>query len=366
VKLSPLRCTPILKDKVWGGTALLTRLGKPASPDRLVGESWELSAHGQDISVVAEGPLAGQRLSELIAHDGMAYLGSRIRGDTLPLLYKFIDANDRLSVQVHPTDEQAVANQWDLRGKTECWYIVDAKPGAEIIVGFKPGVLPADIEAAVENNSLERLLNRFAVSPGDVLYIPAGTVHAIMDGTLIYEVQETSDITLRLYDWGRTENGKPRALHVKESLQVLETGYHEQHRIAPLTVDSGAPGVERRLRAVCRYFALEEYAFSRDGRAALPARDSFQVVTVVSGSAVVESPAGRLDAPLGATVFLPSSSAPIKLAAGRGAALLVSWVPDIESDIVSPLRAAGIAERHIAQLGGDRLHNGILRFLSHA
>ncbi len=361
--LAPLRCTPILKEKVWGGQALREHLHKDVPVGAAIGESWELSAHGEDVSVVAEGPLAGAPLSRLIAQNGLAYLGARAVGDVLPLLYKFIDAAERLSVQVHPTDQQAVANHWDLRGKTECWYIVHALPGTEIIAGFRPGVLPADIEAAVADNTLERLLNRFPIAAGDVLHIPAGTVHAILGGTLLYEVQETSDITLRLYDWGRVgSDGKPRALHVRESLEVLETQYHDRHCVPPLTVDSGTPGVQHRLRAACRYFALEEYLFSRTGRAAVPVRDSFQVLTVVKGDARLVWPEGEMAATLGTTTLIPASCSPVQLAAAPDTVVLVSWVPDLEADIVLPLRAAGIAEEHIVRLGGAFAFNDLVPF----
>jgi mannose-6-phosphate isomerase len=361
--LTPLSFSPIYKDKVWGGRTLATALGRNLPVDRKVGESWELTGYGKECSVVAEGPLAGTPLDRLVAEQGKALLGSKATGNVFPLLYKFIDAADRLSVQVHPTDEQAIAHGWDRAGKTECWYIAAAKPGAEIIVGFRPGVSLPAVEQAVTAGALEPLLNRFPIAVGDVLFIPAGTVHAIMEGTLIYEVQETSDITLRLYDWNRMgDDGKPRQLHVKESLQVLRTEAHNQHRMAPLSVERGK-GVERRLRAACRYFALEDVMFADKGRMKLPKRGSFQVMTVVAGGVELECGGKKYQYGIGATVLLPAEIGQVTLSGTKGAKVLVSWVPDIRTEIVGPCRKAGLRDEEIGALGGYAALNDVLTVL---
>lgn len=327
MSIAPIFCPPIYKQKVWGGRNLESRL-KRTLPPGPIGESWELSGHGSDSSVVSDGPFTGTPLRELCTRHHDDILGAGVSGDALPLLYKFIDANDNLSVQVHPNDDQAVANAWDLRGKTECWYIADAAPGAQIIVGVQRGATIDSIRRGVETSTLEHSLNRIPISAGDCLFIPAGTVHAILKGTLLYEVQQTSDITLRLYDWGRLEDGKPRALHVKESLAVIDTAWRDDHKVTPIARPSGAPGVTRRMRASCGYFILEDLIFDRATSAPVQARGVFQVVTVVRGKATLTCSTGLREINQGDTVLIPAMARDITLAAGPGTVLLLSGVPN--------------------------------------
>jgi mannose-6-phosphate isomerase len=327
VNLQPLLSKPIYKQKVWGGRTLSERLGKPIAPGSVIGESWELSGYGDDTSTVADGPLAGRSIAELVSSHADELLGGGVAVDgTLPLLYKFIDAHDNLSVQVHPDDRQAVAHGWGHRGKTECWYIVHADPGAQIIVGLRDGVTLAEVERGIAHNTLGPLLNCIPIAAGDCLFIPAGTVHAILKGTLVYEVQETSDITLRLYDWGRLENGKPRALHVKESLMVIDTSARGPHKVVPAERAADTPGVRRRLRASCSYFTLEDYLFDNAAEVRVPSRGSFQVATVVHGEAHLRCSTGDRAVRLGDTVLIPAVADAITLRATQGAVVLVSGV----------------------------------------
>jgi mannose-6-phosphate isomerase len=218
----PLKFEDLFLEKIWGGRALEKRLAKRLPPGANIGESWELSEHKSASSIVKNGDFKGTPLPELIKQYPEEILGpdTAAKSGRLPLLYKFIDANDRLSIQVHPDDAYAGAHENDL-GKTEAWVVVHADPGAKLICGLKRKLSRAEIESGIQNNNLETLLNEFEVQTGDVIYVPAGTVHAIESGTLIYEVQEVSDITYRLYDWGRAGmDGKPRALHVAQSLVV--------------------------------------------------------------------------------------------------------------------------------------------------
>jgi mannose-6-phosphate isomerase len=364
--IPPLPSIPILKPKVWGGRAFHARLGKSLPPAARIGESWELSTYGSDTTLVRDGPLAGRNIGQIITEHRAEMLGTGASGDTLPLLYKFIDAHQRLSVQVHPSDEQARAHGWDTRGKTECWYVVAAQAGAGLMLGFRPGVKRGKVAEAVREGRVEDLLNRVDVAAGDVVLVPAGTVHAILEGTLLYEVQESSDATLRLYDWGRMgDDGRPRTLHVAESLEVLETGYHEEYKPCALTLASDAPGVERRSRAACRYFALEEYRFTK-GSATLRLlqRGSFQVVTVLAGEAVLRSPGAECRAGLGDTVLIPAELPHLDISGGKALHLLVSWVPDILREVVKPARQERIDDSRIAALGGHCGHNDILPLLS--
>lgn len=223
MNLYPLKFTPILKERIWGGTKLISVLNKPIS-DKKIGESWELSACAGEDSKVNNGFLAGNTLTELIE----IYMGELVGesvyqhyGLNFPLLFKIIDAAENLSIQVHPDDETA-AERHNSFGKTEMWYIMDAEPGAELIVGFNNGITKEKYIESVQNNSTENILKKVPVSKGDVVYIPAGLVHAIGKGILLAEIQQSSDITYRIYDYNRLDDkGNPRQLHVEQALDVI-------------------------------------------------------------------------------------------------------------------------------------------------
>lgn len=364
MKIPPFACVPVLKQKVWGGQTLRTRLEKPVPDNTPIGESWELSGYGSDISTVADGPLAGRSLTDLAAQYGQQLLGPRSGPELWPLLYKFIDARDKLSVQVHPNDDEAVRFSWDVRGKTECWYIVDAAPDATIIVGVREGVTLEALRQGVVDGNLRPLLNEIPIAAGDVLYVPAGTVHAIMADTLLYEVQETSDITLRLYDWGRMGlDGKPRDLHVEDSLKVIRPLCHDQHRIPPLNLTSCTTGVRRALRAACRYFALEQFQWDTPATASLPPVPSFRVLTCVAGSGIVSTDGGTGAFSLGDTLLVPADADAVALEGSQGCSVLLSWVPDLRSEVVLPALEAGVEREALAATGGYAEFNDLLPVL---
>ena len=218
--LYPLMLQPSLHIKVWGGKRLKTVLNKRVPSDEPYGESWEL----HDSTIVGNGPLAGKTLGELVSEFGVLLLGDSINATSgFPLLAKFIDADSWLSVQVHPNDEQARELEGEPRGKSEAWIVIHAEPGARLVLGCKPGVTREAVADAVGKNLLEDLLHYSQVRAGDVLYIPANTIHALGPGLLIYEIQQSSDTTYRLYDWGRMGlDGKPRQLHIDKGLQVSD------------------------------------------------------------------------------------------------------------------------------------------------
>jgi len=358
----PLFFRPIYKETIWGGTALRTRFKRPLAPGRTVGESWETASLGADQSMVAQGPLAGVTLGRLVAEAGDALLGNIETFGKFPLLCKIIDARDRLSVQVHPGDAQARESGWGEFGKTECWYVVDAKEDARIVVGFKKDVTREGISRAIETASLHEILNIMPVKSGDVLFIPAGTVHAIMEGTLLYEIQETSDTTLRLYDWGRVDAaGKPRPLHVRDALTVIDPLARDHRPIAPVVVKES--GCRHSYLIACRYFALEQYSFPRDQEVHLPAKQSFGVLTVINGTIRLSYPAGRVEVPSGTTVVLPAILRDVRVTGTAGADLLLSSVPDLQQEIIAPLRRRGVPDQSIAQLGGFPERNDLLIFL---
>lgn len=227
--LYPLKFKPRVKERIWGGHAIVERKGKALSridKDKLYGESWDLSSVKGDVSVVANGFLKGNNLEEVIE----VYLGELVGeanferyGLEFPLLVKYLDCNDKLSVQVHPNDELA-EERHNSFGKTEAWYIADCKPGAAIYLGFKDlNITREEYISAVAESRLEPLLNRVEVKKGDVFFIPAGTVHALGAGIEVVEVQQTSDVTYRIYDWDRVDaSGKGRELHTALAVDAID------------------------------------------------------------------------------------------------------------------------------------------------
>lgn len=222
--LYPILFEPILKDKIWGGTRFETILRHPLGDRMHCGESWEVSGLVDDESVVANGFLAENNLNELLEIYLTELVGEHNYekyGLGFPLLIKYIDAQDDLSVQVHPDDELA-NRKYGQSGKTEMWHVVAAEPGSGLYVGFNKKVTPQQYNDAVENNTLVDLLQFYPVEPGDTFMIPAGIVHAIGKGVLLAEVQQPSDVTFRIYDWDRVdEEGNPRKLHTDEAFEAI-------------------------------------------------------------------------------------------------------------------------------------------------
>lgn len=227
--LYPIKFKPRIKERIWGGQAILKKKGSAVSrlaKDKLYGESWDLSSVKGDVSVVANGMLKGNNLNEIIE----VYMGELVGeenferyGLEFPLLVKYLDCNDKLSVQVHPDDALA-EERHNSYGKTEAWYVVDCKPGAAIYLGFKDfNITREEYIAAVSESRLEPLLNKVEVHPGDVFFIPAGTVHALGAGLEVVEVQQTSDVTYRIYDWDRVDaSGKGRELHTALAVDAID------------------------------------------------------------------------------------------------------------------------------------------------
>jgi mannose-6-phosphate isomerase len=217
---------------------------------------------------------------------------------------------------------------------------------------------------AVETTSLQQLLNFIPVRRGDVLFIPAGTVHAILDGVLIYEVQESSGTTLRLYDWGRKDaEGKTRPLHVRDALPVLDTCARDGYRLPPVAIETFPGGCERALRAACRHFAIEQYSFSRDEQVILPPKRSFRVLSVMSGALRLHYPSGSAAVPLGGTALLPAALRDVHAVGAAGTSLIVTWVPDLHAEVVLPLRQKGVPDDRIMALGGSPGRNDLARHL---
>lgn len=220
--LYPLTFTPHFKERVWGGRNIERLYGKPLPPDQIIGESWEITDRPEGVSVVANGPLAGKTLRWLMENHAAELLGmDRAGAKTFPLLVKILDAQDKLSLQVHPPAAKAK----ELKGdpKTEMWFIADATPSADLFVGLKRGVTRTDFERKVQDGTVAECFHHIAVKPGDTMFLPSGRVHAIGAGNVIFEIQQNSDTTYRVFDWNRLGlDGKPREMHVVQSLASID------------------------------------------------------------------------------------------------------------------------------------------------
>ena len=350
----PLRLRPAFHARVWGGRRLASVLGADL-PDGTIGESWSM---GTD-SVVENGPAAGQTLGALIAAAPGALLGRTVRASgrtDLPLLFKILDAQDLLSIQVHPDDAYARAHEQAAFGKTEAWYVLDAVPGAYVIHGFTRPVAPDELRAALADGSITGLMRRVELQAGDAFLVPAGTVHAIGGGLLLAEIQENSDVTYRLYDWGR-----PREMHIERGLAVLQAGPPGFGKSTPLDVP--ADGSTIRYLVACRYFVYQALAVA----GALPLdteQRSLHVLYCTAGAGVLHWGGGSLPFAQGQTLFLPAALGAYTLE-GTAARLLRVFVPDLRADVVAPLQAAGYPPGQIAALAGPP-GNEIARLLDPA
>ncbi len=292
---------PALHTKPWGGRQLETVLHKSLPTDEPYGESWEL----HDTATVANGPLAGRTLGDVLREYGHDLVGpDNDPAVGFPLLAKFLDAAEWLSIQVHPNDEQARELDGEPRGKSEAWYILRAQPGAQLIMGVQPGTPADSLAQAIRNNRLERLLVYADVQPGDVLPVTPGTVHALGPGLLIYEIQQSSDLTYRLYDWGRLGlDGKPRPLHVEKSLAVANLD-----SLPPIkhTAGNNMPVVD--IVQTPYFTTLLHQMNPRNGtRIILDTQGrQFHILTCVEGQTTVEAGDALLDIPMGQTALIPA------------------------------------------------------------
>ena len=295
MRLGPIiKLSPAFKDYLWGGTKLRDIYGKQCDYDAIA-ESWELSAHPAGNSIVSSGRHKGMPFSKYLETVGKDVLGWKCMQD-FPLLIKFIDAKDNLSIQVHPDDDYALENEHEY-GKNEMWYVIDAEPGAGLYVGFNRDVDRDEVEKRVTDNTILDILNFYPTKPGDVFFIPAGTVHAIGAGNLICEIQQNSNSTYRLYDYDRRDKfGNPRELHLKKALDVLKYTKYEPEDLEKH---------DGKIR--CKYF--ETSITEVDGKKTVPLiDDSFYSLVAIKGSGAISVDKENMDMSAGDSIFIPATN----------------------------------------------------------
>ncbi|HEY3391738.1 MAG TPA: type I phosphomannose isomerase catalytic subunit [Lacipirellulaceae bacterium] len=319
--LPPLRFKPILREALWGGRRL-AELGKPLGGGENYSESWEIVDHGADQSVVVDGPLAGAMLHELVTDHGESLLGRHHGRKQFPLLVKFLDCQRTLSVQVHPNDAQAARLNPPDSGKTEAWVILAAERGSKIYAGLKPGVDRSELERAVAKGECEKCLQVFEPKVGDCVFIEAGTVHALGAGLLIAEFQQASDTTFRLFDWNRVDrDGRPRPLHIQESLDTIDYRRGPVNPIVPCPGES--PHVERLV--ACDKFILDRLKL--EALQQLDVYDRFHILTVIDGDVGVYAGVEQSRLRRGDTLLIPACTREVQFVPQGRAVLLDMYLP---------------------------------------
>jgi mannose-6-phosphate isomerase len=326
--LYPLTFQPVLKRYLWGGRRLGTVLGKPIGDGSDYAESWEIADHEHGQSIVANGPLAGTSLHQLVTSRGAELLGRHaplVRQSLqprFPLLFKFLDCQRDLSVQVHPNDAAASRLTPPDLGKTEAWVVLEAQPGSRIYAGLKKGVDESRLRRALSDGSVENCLHWFEPQPGDCVFIPAGTVHALGAGLLVAEIQQASDTTYRLYDWGRVgPDGKPRSLHVEPALTVTDysaVGIEPQQPSA-----TGRQGVQ--CLVSCDKFVLNRWRVTNEE--SLDLGEGFHILSVLDGQLDVSAGDSRVRLLRGQTTLLPARVGEVTLNPRPSATALSAHLP---------------------------------------
>jgi mannose-6-phosphate isomerase len=321
---APLRFRPVLKRALWGGRRLGDVLHKPIGPETDYAESWEVVDRGEDQSVVIAGPWKGRTLGELTANEGELLLGRHHPQTRFPLLFKFLDCREKLSVQVHPDDACAALLDPPDLGKTEAWTIIDAAPGSRIYAGLKRGFDRAALSREVNRGTCDLTLHHFEPVQGDCLFLPAGVVHAPGGGQLIAEIQQASDTTFRLFDWNRIDaSGRPRQLHIKQALDSINYDF------GPALPQTPRPTADHQVERLveCPQFILERLMLTDPHT--LPADDRCRILAVISGSAIISNSAsaGEEAYTTGDTCLVPASLADVTIRPTSHAVLLSAFLP---------------------------------------
>jgi mannose-6-phosphate isomerase len=339
---APLVLAPKLTTAIWGGDALVRRYGKAGDPSAKLGESWEC----WDDNAVAAGPLTGETLAQARAELGATLMGPLDPTQRFPVLTKIIDAREPLSVQVHPDDAYAQRVEHQPVGKTECWYILAAEPGAELVLGWTRDTDRAEYERRVADGTLGDLLRRVPVAPGDAFYLPAGTLHAIGAGIQLFETQQASDLTYRIFDWNRVgPDGKPRELHVAKAADVLD--FHATFPTAVRQITFDEESVRRTIAIADRRFSVERIAIEPSGaRIATGGRP----LAIMAMDAPIALDVDETSTPLGRwqTALIPAAATDVAFTPADAGmdALIVRVQPDL-GRLREEAEAGGVAQTEL-------------------
>lgn len=320
--LGPVLLERRLDSRIWGGHALGGWLGLENAPEQLA-ESWQVYEHNR----ITNGPNAGKTLAELVQQQGADVVGTRSferYGADFPLLAKFIDADDNLSVQVHPNDDYAhsVEAATGFHGKTEAWYILDAAENTDMIYGLRAASSRAAFAVAVADGTLMDVLRRVPITAGDTIFVPAGTVHAINAGTMLFEIQQKSDLTYRVYDYDRRDAaGNLRELHLDRALDVIDYSAATATTVAPQPLVAG-----RALLVSCPYFAMERWTLDAEAQERTEPT-SFEILTIIDGATSLSWLEGVLNLKRGQSIMLPAALGDYRLAPDASVTLLRCYVP---------------------------------------
>ncbi|UOB16893.1 type I phosphomannose isomerase catalytic subunit [Abyssalbus ytuae] len=320
MNLYPLKFKPIYKERIWGGTKLNSELNKDAEGD-LIGESWELSDVKGDVSIISNGNLQGRSLEEVIQQSKEELLGKSVVerfGNKFPVLIKFIDAKQDLSIQLHPHDDLAMKRHNSF-GKTEMWYIMQADPGAKLIVGFNKDVSKEEYVQHLQGGTLLDILNYETVKEGDTFFINTGKIHAIGAGVLLAEIQQTSDITYRVYDFNRKDkDGNTRELHTELAVDAIDYKKKDDFK-----VKYEATKNKHNNMVACKYFTTNYLDINGKLTVNLEERDSFTIYMCVSGSAQIDTSNGSETIQRGETILIPAAIKNLDIKAGSAKLLEV-------------------------------------------
>ncbi|MDP4271417.1 MAG: mannose-6-phosphate isomerase [Bacteroidota bacterium] len=321
----PLKFYPILKSTIWGGSEICKFKNIEPQQDG-IGESWEISHVKSDVSVISNGDLKGKTLEEVITQYGPSLLGRKVAarfGSKFPLLIKFIDACDDLSIQVHPDDELA-RKRHNSFGKTEMWYVISAKEGAKLYSGFSKSITPDEYVQSVEENTFMDSLQQHSVKPGDIFFLPAGRVHAIGAGTFIAEIQQTSDITYRIYDYNRKDaQGNVRELHTELAKDAIDYNLYPDYKTSYENKTDSAVSL-----ATCQYFETNLLELNNSIQRDNLNMDSFIIYICMEGKAEIKDINGQsITISKGETALIPASVADVTISPEGNAQLMETYIP---------------------------------------
>jgi len=322
--LYPLKFKTIFKDKIWGGHKIETYLHKSIGNLPNCGETWEISGVKSDVSVVEGGELQGQSLADLLEKFQGELVGEKVYkhfGNIFPLLVKFIDANDDLSVQVHPNDELA-KKRHNSFGKTEMWYVIEADPGSSLIAGFNREMTEKEYVDALNSGHIMDILNKEDVKAGDVFFLPAGRVHTIGKGLLIAEIQQTSDITYRIYDFDRVDDkGNKRELHTEEALAAIDYKHYPEYK----TLYTPKKNEDVHL-VTCPYFTTNVLDYTHSVDKDYSNLDSFVIYVCIEGEFTIKHNDLAYPVKMGECILLPKTVDKVELKTTSGFKILESYI----------------------------------------